>query len=110
VTKLHRRVHGLFGCSGRATHRALPSLFDAILANRLRPIVAAVKSLKQVLQVSSQILLVVFKRDVIDSRCLASFQSAERMPDQLIVDQREEVVENRFWLRFRSLVDVIQPG
>ncbi len=59
---------------------------------------------------ASQVLLVVRHGDIIDARCLASFQSAERMPEQLAVDEREEVIENRFRLRFRALVDVSQPG
>jgi len=68
------------------------------------------KTLKKIPQVVSQFCFVVFDRDVIDSRCLASLQSAERMLQQLFVEQREQVIENRVRLRFRSVVDVIQPG
>ena len=68
------------------------------------------KTLKKIPQVISQIRFVVFKRDTVDTRCLASLQSAERIPQQLFVEQREQVIENRVRLRFRSLVDVIQPG
>jgi hypothetical protein len=68
------------------------------------------KTLEKILQVGLQVLFVVFERDVINPRRLASFESAERMPQQLVVEEREEVIENRFRLRFRSLVDVIQPG
>ena len=68
------------------------------------------KSLKKILQIVPQARFIVFKRDTINSRCLASFQSAERMPQQLFVEQREQVIENRVRLRYRSLVDVIQPS
>ena len=68
------------------------------------------KSLKKSLQIVPQVRFIVFKRDAVDSRCLASLQSAKRMPQQLFVEQREQVVENRVRLRYRSLVDVIQPS
>jgi hypothetical protein len=67
------------------------------------------KSLKKILQVVPQVRFIVFKRDAINARCLASIQSAERKPQQLIIEQREQVIENRVRLRDRSLVDVIQP-
>lgn len=66
-------------------------------------------SLKKILQVVPQVRFIVFKRDTIDARCLASIQSAERKPQQLIIEQREQVIENRVRLRDRSLMDLIQP-
>ena len=88
----------------------LPIAFRNVLTQAgLRSITAAMKTLKKILQVVPQVRFVVFKRDAINPRCLASLQSAECIPQQLFVEQREQVIENRVRLRFRSLVDVIQP-
>jgi hypothetical protein len=44
------------------------------------------------------------------SRRLATLESAERKLQQLFVEQREQVVENRLRLRFGSVMDVIEPS
>ena len=43
------------------------------------------------------------------SRCLVSLESAERLLQQVVGEQRVEVVEHLFGLLFRSLGDAIEP-
>jgi hypothetical protein len=45
------------------------------------------KSFDEVPQVGPQVLFVLLHGDAVDSRYLASFQSAKRMPQQLISEQ-----------------------
>ena len=47
----------------------------------------------EVLQVVLQVLLVLIHRDAVDPGRLVSLELPERMPEQLVVEQREEVVE-----------------
>lgn len=96
--------------AGDAQWPRLSILFRNVLTQTgLRTIASTMKSLKKILQVVPQVHFIVFKRDTIDARCLASFQSAERKPEQLIIEQREQVIENRVRLRDRSMMDLIQP-
>jgi len=72
-----------------------------------------VESLQKVIEVVPQVRFVSFHRDAVDSRYFASFHSAKCNPEQLIVEQRKEIIENpfglRFGSRFGSLCDAIEP-
>ena len=64
---------------------------------------------QQIPQVVRQVRFVFLHRDAIDAGRFASLQLAKGAPQQLVIEQREEVIENRFRVRLRSLRDAIQP-
>ena len=90
-------------CTSLSSTQAIPSgrvfpipFRDVLSQTGLRSVAATMKSLEKRMQVLPQMLLVIFEGDTIDSRCLALLQSTERTPQQTQVEQRKEVIENRF--------------
>ena len=66
------------------------------------------KSIEQATKVALQILLVIFHRHAIAPRHFPSLQSAKRIPQQLVIEQRKKIVENLFGMRCRSFGDALQ--
>ncbi len=95
------------GRDAERTRFAIP-FRDVTTQTRLGVVSATMQSRGEFLQILLKMLFVLFHAHVIDPARFTSFESAERVPEQLRSEQRVEVVENLLWRGFRAFGDAIQ--